>query len=134
MFWRSDRDMARKQNKSKTNPPMAKKLTSPRPSITKKDNQDNNKKDNHQDKYAGAISAPPPSSLPKPPARWVEQKTDMAPPPIVLQRSEFVQKQLQGNLLHSLLAPRYPLLAGKITGMLLELDAEERDELLRSPT
>lgn len=41
--------------------------------------------------------------------------------------------QLQGNLLFSLLEPRWPQLAGKITGMLLELDPDERDELFRLP-
>ena len=32
-----------------------------------------------------------------------------------------------------MLEPRWPLLAGKITGMLLELEADERDELFRLP-
>jgi len=32
-----------------------------------------------------------------------------------------------------MLEPRWPQLAGKMTGMLLELDAEERDELFRLP-
>ena len=41
--------------------------------------------------------------------------------------------QLQGNLLFSLLEPRWPALAGKITGMLLECTAEEREELMRVP-
>ena len=37
-----------------------------------------------------------------------------------LQRSDFVVRQLQGNLLHTLIAPALPELAGKVTGMLLE--------------
>ena len=43
-----------------------------------------------------------------------------------LQRSDFVVRQLQGNLLHTLIAPALPELAGKVTGMLLEgLSVEE---------
>ena len=43
-----------------------------------------------------------------------------------LQRSDFVVRQLQGNLLHTLIAPSLPELAGKVTGMLLEgLTVEE---------
>jgi len=61
------------------------------------------------------------------------QLTSPITPPITLQRSDVVQKQLQGNLLFSLLEPRWPQLAGKITGMLLELDPDERDELFRLP-
>ena len=46
-------------------------------------------------------------------------------PAVVLQNSGSVLRQLQGNLLHTLLAPHHPLLAGKITGMLLELPPYE---------
>lgn len=56
------------------------------------------------------------------------------PPPIVLQRSDAVQKQLQGNLMFSVLQPKCgDELAGKVAGMLLELDADEREELLSNP-
>ena len=41
-------------------------------------------------------------------------------------------KQLQGNLLFCLVEPVYPELAGKITGMLLELSEEEVAELIAS--
>jgi len=37
---------------------------------------------------------------------------------------------LQGNLLYTLIAPEYPQLAGKITGMLLELSAQEVADIL----
>lgn len=53
-----------------------------------------------------------------------------SPPRLTLQNSGAVQRQLQGNLLHSLIVPEYPELADKITGMLLELDSEEVGELL----
>ena len=92
--------------------------------------------------------APSPRALPRPPARWTSnpelQKSsesarppmapppvapppavDAAPPPLALQNSESVVKQLQGNLLYALIQPEQPELAGKITGMLLELSTDE---------
>uniref|UniRef100_A0A7S0HRS1 PABC domain-containing protein n=1 Tax=Phaeocystis antarctica TaxID=33657 RepID=A0A7S0HRS1_9EUKA len=114
--------------------PLAVKINSPR-SITKSASK--------HERFASAIHAPSPSCLPKPPSSWTRpaapalhpaaQLTAPVTPPITLQRSDVVQKQLQGNLLFSMLEPRWPQLAGKITGMLLELDAEERDELFRLP-
>lgn len=47
-----------------------------------------------------------------------------------LQNSLSCMQQLQGNLLHTLIAPNYPNLAGKITGMLLELSPEEIASIL----
>lgn len=42
--------------------------------------------------------------------------------------------ELQGNLLHLTLSPRFPELAGKITGMLLELEPDEISEILGNET
>ena len=78
-------------------------------------------------------AAPSPSALPAPPMRWTAgpaggplptlarstQPSEDAPAQ-QLQRSDFVVRQLQGNLLHTLIAPALPELAGKVTGMLLE--------------
>ena len=78
-------------------------------------------------------AAPSPSALPAPPMRWTAgpaggplptlarstQPSEDAPAQ-QLQRSDFVVRQLQGNLLHTLIAPSLPELAGKVTGMLLE--------------
>ena len=84
-------------------------------------------------------AAPSPSALPAPPMRWTAgpaggplptlarsaQPSEDAPAQ-QLQRSDFVVRQLQGNLLHTLIAPALPELAGKVTGMLLEgLTVEE---------
>jgi len=103
------------------------------------------------DLHAGGsfTKAPSPRALPRPPARWTSnpelQKSavgapppmapppptvavggaEAAPPPLALQNSESVVKQLQGNLLYALIQPELPELAGKITGMLLELSTEE---------
>mmetsp|Transcript_16811 Transcript_16811/g.35462 ORF Transcript_16811/g.35462 Transcript_16811/m.35462 type:complete len:213 (+) Transcript_16811:149-787(+) len=89
---------------------------------------------------AGAFTkAPSPRSLPRPPTRWTSSSTGTdvpgvhvrhASPPIALQNSDMVVKQLQGNLLYTLIAPEYPQLAGKITGMLLELSAQEVADIL----
>ena len=56
----------------------------------------------------------------------------MAPPPPVLRRESSVVSELQGNLLYSLLSPEYPDLAGKLTGMLLELGPDGMREILGS--
>uniref|UniRef100_A0A7S3B0P6 PABC domain-containing protein n=1 Tax=Haptolina ericina TaxID=156174 RepID=A0A7S3B0P6_9EUKA len=91
--------------------------------------------------HAGFTKAPSPRSLPRPPLRWTAsaaaKAATSAPPPetatvpaVVLQNSGSVLRQLQGNLLHTLLAPHHPLLAGKITGMLLELPPDEVATLL----
>jgi hypothetical protein len=55
----------------------------------------------------------------------------MPPPPApVLRREASVVAELQGNLLYLTLSPRFPDLAGKITGMLLELGADDVKEIL----
>ena len=87
--------------------------------------------------------APSPRALPRPPMRWTTPggsalvsaaqaatampapQTVLSPPSLALQNSDSVVKQLQGNLLYALIAPEQPALAGKITGMLLELSVEE---------
>ena len=56
----------------------------------------------------------------------------MPPPLPVLRRQESVVQELQGNLLYLTLSPQYPDLAGKITGMLLELGADEVKDILGS--
>lgn len=78
----------------------------------------------------GMAKAPSPRLLPRPPTRW----TTAVPQPVPLVRRESslrneeqVQKQLQGNMLYTLISPEQPALAGKITGMLL--DAYEPREL-----
>ena len=120
---------SKKPPSNQPQPPMAKRMTSPRPPIFKSN-------------YASAISAPPPTSLPAPPAHWTRpaateprpDPVELMPPPIVLQRSEAVQKQLQGNLIFSVLQRKCgEELAAKVAGMLLELDADEREELLSDP-
>lgn len=45
--------------------------------------------------------------------------------PIGSQNSEVVVKHLQGELLYTLLSTDFPDLAGKITGMILELTPQE---------
>ena len=86
---------------------------------------------------AGAFNkAPSPGVLPQPPSAWMRaSKRDsgaslMPPPPVLqappmLRRESSVQAELQGNLLYLTLSPQYPELAGKITGMLLELGPDE---------
>ena len=91
-------------------------------------------------------AAPSPSALPAPPMRWTAgpaggplptlarstQPSEDAPAQ-QLQRSDFVVRQLQGNLLHTLIAPTLPELAGKVTGMLLEGEVAESPRLRMSP-
>ena len=97
----------------------------------------------------GFTKAPSPRALPRPPMRWTAPllqeaaagvagtpsatpppQTVLSPPSLALQNSDSVVKQLQGNLLYALIAPVQPELAGKITGMLLELSVEEIAQLL----
>ena len=70
------------------------------------------------ERFASAIQAPSPSCLPKPPSSWTrvapptsssaQLTSPLSPPPITLQRSDVVQKQLQGNLLFSMLGSAHP--------------------------
>jgi hypothetical protein len=87
---------------------------------------------------AGAfLRAPSPGRLPKPPPQWLvrmasgssaSSASHLGPPG--LRRSASVQRELQGNMLHLILSQRFPDLAGKLTGMLLELGADEVAEVL----
>ena len=70
------------------------KMASPRPIA---------KHPNKQERFAGAIHAPSPSCLPKPPSSWTRPAPPMSnpaqlaspvTPPITLQRSDVVQKQV----------------------------------------
>ena len=97
---------------------------------------------------AGAFqtSAPSPSLLPAPPSRWKQQSqqqsqqqeagpaSSSAPAPPAPARSASALKDLQGNLLYACISPAYPELAGKLVGMLLELEADEVAVLLADST
>ena len=92
--------------------------------------------------------APSPKKLPPPPMRWLKQPAPPPPPmrrqsseaaaeattllmpPPPMRRQSSVQLELQGNLLYLTLAPVYPELAGKLTGMLLELGNAEVAQIL----
>ena len=89
-------------------PPVV-RMASPRPIA---------KHTNKHERFASAIQAPSPSCLPKPPSSWTraapptssyaQLTSPLSPPPITLQRSDVVQKQLQGNLLFSMLGSGHP--------------------------
>jgi len=89
-------------------PPVV-RMASPRPIA---------KHPNKHERFASAIQAPSPSCLPKPPSSWTraapptssyaQLTSPLSPPPITLQRSDVVQKQLQGNLLFSMLGSGHP--------------------------
>jgi len=104
-------------------------------------------------------AAPSPGQLPPPPPRWVKsssllassaprssdintdvdnsrdgdelgQQADSGNSSADATQSETALGYLQGTLLHAKISPLLPELAGKITGMILELDADEIAESL----
>eukprot|EP00804_Cyclotella_cryptica_P020052 CCRYP_014866-RB/>CCRYP_014866-RB protein AED:0.45 eAED:0.46 QI:0/-1/0/1/-1/0/1/0/101 len=76
---------------------------------------------------------PPPQQAPQPTAPQPAPANEQLTPAALASASPEMQKNMIGERLYPLIHQTQPELAGKITGMLLEMDNSELLHLLESP-
>jgi polyadenylate-binding protein len=81
----------------------------------------------------GPGMAPPPLQAPQPSAPQPAPANEQLTPAALASASPEMQKNMIGERLYPLIHQTQPELAGKITGMLLEMDNSELLHLLESP-